>query len=122
MADILTKAGHRSGVDAANKIMALEKDVAAKHLSCVASPDAEKNYNKQSAIQVMGLLGSFDWQTYADQILDKVSIPSVCISKSLLSQGYILNDVHFQTFLFTVGYCRKNAEQTKKIQISQLTL
>jgi endothelin-converting enzyme/putative endopeptidase len=66
MADILTKAGHKSGVDAANKIMALEKDIAAKHLSRVASRDAEKNYNKQSAIQVKELLGSFDWQTYAD--------------------------------------------------------
>jgi len=66
MAEILAKTGHGSGADAASKIMALEKDIAAKHLSRVESRDAEKNYNKQSAAQVKVLLGSFDWQTYAD--------------------------------------------------------
>jgi putative endopeptidase len=66
MADILTKAGHKSGADAASKIIALEKDIAAKHLSRVESRDAEKNYSKQSTTQVKELLGSFDWQTYAD--------------------------------------------------------
>ncbi|MBU3004075.1 M13 family metallopeptidase [Paraglaciecola arctica] len=66
MADILTKAGHEAGADAATKIMALEKDIASKHLSRVESRDAEKNYNKQSAAQVAALLGSFDWQAYAD--------------------------------------------------------
>ncbi|WP_339726161.1 M13-type metalloendopeptidase [uncultured Paraglaciecola sp.] len=66
MADILTKAGHESGADAASKIMALEKDIAGKHLSRVESRDAEKNYNKQSAAQVNALLGSFDWQAYAE--------------------------------------------------------
>lgn len=66
MADILTKAGHQAGADAATKIMALEKDIASKHLSRVESRDAEKNYNKQSATQVAALLGSFDWQAYAD--------------------------------------------------------
>ena len=66
MAEILAKTGHVSGADAASKIMALEKDIAAKHLSRVESRDAEKNYNKQSAAQVKVLLGSFDWQTYAD--------------------------------------------------------
>jgi endothelin-converting enzyme/putative endopeptidase len=66
MAEILTKAGHESGTDAASKIMVLEKDIAGKHLSRVESRDAEKNYNKQSAAQVKTLLGSFDWQAYAD--------------------------------------------------------
>ncbi|GAC17540.1 M13 family metallopeptidase [Paraglaciecola arctica] len=66
MAEILTKAGHASGTAAASKIMALEKDIASKHLSQVESRDAEKNYNKQSATQVKTLLGNFDWQAYAD--------------------------------------------------------
>jgi putative endopeptidase len=66
MADILIKAGLNSGAGAANNIMALEKDIATKHLSRVESRDAEKNYNKQSTVQVKELLGSFDWQTYAD--------------------------------------------------------
>lgn len=66
MADILTKAGHKSGANAASKIMVLEKDIATKHLSRVESRDAEKNYNQQSATQVKKLLGSFNWQTYAD--------------------------------------------------------
>lgn len=66
MADILSKAGHESGTDAATKIMALENDIAGKHLSRVESRDAEKNYNKQSAEQVNSLLGTFDWQAYAE--------------------------------------------------------
>jgi endothelin-converting enzyme/putative endopeptidase len=65
MADILAKAGYQSVAEAASKIMALEQDIAAIHLSRVDSRDAEKNYNKQSATQVKALLGSFDWQTYA---------------------------------------------------------
>jgi putative endopeptidase len=66
MTDILTKTGHQSGADAASKIMALEKNIADKHLSRVESRDAEKNYNKKSTVQVKALLGSFDWQAYAD--------------------------------------------------------
>lgn len=66
MAEILSKAGHGSSADAAAKIMALEKDIASKHLSRVDSRDAEKNYNKRSAEQVQALLGSFDWQAYAN--------------------------------------------------------
>lgn len=66
MAEVLSKAGHESTTEAASNIMALEKDIAAKHLSRVESRDAEKNYNKQSAEQVKALLGSFDWQAYAD--------------------------------------------------------
>lgn len=66
MADILSKAGHESGTDAATKIMALENDIAGKHLSRVESRDAEKNYNKQSAEQVNSLLGTFDWKAYAE--------------------------------------------------------
>ena len=66
MAEILTKAGHESGTDAANNIMALEKHIAGKHLSRVESRDAEKNYNKQSATQLKALLGNFNWQAYAD--------------------------------------------------------
>ncbi|WP_299083253.1 M13-type metalloendopeptidase [uncultured Paraglaciecola sp.] len=66
MADVLSKAGHTSAADAATKIMALEKDIASKHLSQVESRDAEKNYNKKSAAEVKALLGTFDWQAYAD--------------------------------------------------------
>ncbi|MEP1447463.1 MAG: M13-type metalloendopeptidase [Paraglaciecola sp.] len=66
MADILTKVGHKSATDAATKIMALEKDIAGKHLSRVESRDAEKNYNKKSAAEVAAILGNFDWQAYAD--------------------------------------------------------
>ena len=66
MAQILTKVGHDSATDAAQKIMALEKDLAAKHISRVESRDAQKNYNKQSTAQLKVLLGNFDWQAYAD--------------------------------------------------------
>ncbi|MFT2092392.1 M13 family metallopeptidase [Paraglaciecola sp. 2405UD69-4] len=66
MADVLSKAGHPSPESSANKVMAIEKDIASKHISSVERRDAEKNYNKQSASNVNTLLGSFDWQAYAD--------------------------------------------------------
>lgn len=66
MADLLAKAGHTNPADAASRIMALEKDIAAKHISRVESRDAEKNYNKRSKADVQALLASFDWQAYAD--------------------------------------------------------
>jgi putative endopeptidase len=66
MADILSKAGNANAEDAAKRIMALEKDIAANHLSRVESRDAEKNYNKFSKAEVSALMASFDWQAYAD--------------------------------------------------------
>ncbi|MEP4299215.1 MAG: M13 family metallopeptidase, partial [Paraglaciecola sp.] len=66
MADVLAKTGHSSASDAASQIMALEKDIAASHISSVERRDAEKNYNKQTATQVNALLGSFDWNAYAE--------------------------------------------------------
>ena len=66
MADILSKAGTANPADAATRIMALEKDIAAKHISRVESRDAEKNYNNRSKTEVISLLAGFDWQAYAD--------------------------------------------------------
>jgi putative endopeptidase len=66
MADILNKAGTANAEDAASRIMALEKDIAAKHISRVESRDAEKNYNNRSKTEVETLLTGFDWQAYAD--------------------------------------------------------
>ncbi|MEP2653280.1 MAG: M13-type metalloendopeptidase [Paraglaciecola sp.] len=66
MADLLAKTGLSSATDAASQIMALEKDIAASHISSVERRDAEKNYNKQTATQVNALLGSFDWNAYAE--------------------------------------------------------
>lgn len=66
MADILTKAGNANPTDAASRIMALEKDIAAKHISQVESRDAEKNYNNRSKTELETLLAGFDWQAYAD--------------------------------------------------------
>lgn len=64
--DILTKAGSPEPGDAATRIMALEKDIAAKHISRVESRDAEKNYNNRSKDEVKRLFAGFDWQAYAD--------------------------------------------------------
>jgi putative endopeptidase len=66
MADILAKAGTLNPTDAAKRIMALEKDIASKHISRVESRDAEKNYNNRSKDEVKALLAGFDWQAYAD--------------------------------------------------------
>ncbi|KXI27044.1 M13 family metallopeptidase [Paraglaciecola hydrolytica] len=66
MADILTKAGNAQPADAASRIMALERDIAAKHISRVESRDAEKNYNQRNKADVQALLAGFDWQAYAD--------------------------------------------------------
>lgn len=73
MAQVLVKSGHKTAAEAATRIMAIEKDIAAKHLSRVESRDAEKNYNNRSAEQVKALLGPFDWQAYAKATgVDKV--------------------------------------------------
>lgn len=66
MAELLAKVGTPNASDAAKRIMALEKDIAAKHISRVDSRDAEKNYNNRSKAQVKTLLAGFDWQAYAD--------------------------------------------------------
>jgi putative endopeptidase len=66
MAEVLAKAGTPNSVDAAKRIMALEKDIASKHISRVESRDAEKNYNNRSKDEVKALLTGFDWQAYAD--------------------------------------------------------
>lgn len=65
MAAMLSKAGHLTPIEAATKLMALEQDIAAKHISRVDSRDAEKNYNKRTTEEVEALLGKFDWQAYA---------------------------------------------------------
>lgn len=65
MADLLAKSKHSGSEQAAIKLMALETDIATKHISNVESRDAEKNYNKQSVSHLQTLLGSFDWQAYA---------------------------------------------------------
>ncbi|MGO4893970.1 M13 family metallopeptidase [Flavobacterium sp. W21_SRS_FM6] len=66
MAELLAKAGTANPEDAASRIMALEKDIAAKHISRVESRDAEKNYNNRSKDEVKVLFTGFDWQAYAD--------------------------------------------------------
>lgn len=66
MADILAKAGKANSADAATRIMALERDIAAKQISRVESRDAEKNYNNLTKDEVKTLLEGFDWQAYAD--------------------------------------------------------
>lgn len=66
MADLLSAAGREHAQDAAQALMKLETEIAAKHLSRVESRDAEKNYNKRSSDEVKSLLNGFDWQSYAD--------------------------------------------------------
>ncbi|MDU0355819.1 M13-type metalloendopeptidase [Paraglaciecola aquimarina] len=66
MADLLAKAQHPSAKAAAKRLMALEKDIASKHVSRVESRDADKNYNKLSTTELQKMLGNFDWQAYAD--------------------------------------------------------
>lgn len=55
MAAVLANTEHTSPEMAATKLLALEKDIATKHISNVDSRDAEKNYNKQSVSQLQTL-------------------------------------------------------------------
>jgi putative endopeptidase len=68
MADILSAAGQQNTQQAAEALMKLETEIAAKQVSRVESRDAEKNYNKRSVGEVQDMLKGFDWQAYADAI------------------------------------------------------
>jgi putative endopeptidase len=66
MADVLSAAGQQNTQLAAEALMKLETEIAAKQVSRVESRDAEKNYNKRTVGEVQDMLKGFDWQAYAD--------------------------------------------------------
>lgn len=63
---MLTAAGHEDAENAAKNVLALEKRIADKHISRVASRDAEKNYNMRTVEELKAMLPGFDWQAYAE--------------------------------------------------------
>lgn len=65
IADLLTLGGYEGADKVAEAIVALETQIAQKHLSRVESRDAEKNYNRHTKAELTALMGDFSWDAYA---------------------------------------------------------
>lgn len=63
--ELLALADYPDAAAAGERILALETEIAERHMSKVESRDAEKNYNKRKAKQVQELLTEFNWPLYA---------------------------------------------------------
>jgi putative endopeptidase len=64
-ADMFRLVDYPNPEEAAARVLALETEIAQRHLTRVESRDAEKNYNKRSAQEVKALLEGFPWDEYA---------------------------------------------------------
>ena len=65
MKDMLDMAGIKDAQGAAERIMALETQLADKQWTRVESRDANKRYNKYSSADFASYMGGFAWQKYA---------------------------------------------------------
>lgn len=65
--DILSAAGHDNAADAAERIYALEEQLAGYHWTRAESRDAEATYNPLSQSEFDQLVGEFDYGLYASQ-------------------------------------------------------
>ncbi|MCA9777992.1 MAG: M13 family metallopeptidase, partial [Candidatus Eremiobacteraeota bacterium] len=66
--DLLGLVDYPNPGEAAQRILALETEIATRHLTRVESRDAEKNYNKRSAQEVKALMNEFPWDAYAQAV------------------------------------------------------
>lgn len=62
---LLALANYPDAQNAGARILALETEIAKRHMTKVESRDAEKNYNKRKAQEVQELLSEFNWPLYA---------------------------------------------------------
>ena len=62
---VLSAANYPNPEQAAERILALETEIAKRHMTKVESRDAEKNYNKRKAKDVEELLIEFNWGQYS---------------------------------------------------------
>jgi len=62
-------AGFEGGDDAAATIMALETEIADKHMLKEAARDWAANYNKVPVAELEGLMPNFDWSAYLDGLM-----------------------------------------------------
>ena len=75
-------AGIKEGKDLANKILALETQIASYHFDAVKDRDATLTYNKMSRAEVIGLMPAFDFDLY----LSAGEIPAVVLDSVIVQQ------------------------------------
>lgn len=68
IADLLALINYPNPQQAAERILALEVEIAAIEMSEVESSDSELNYNPRTKEQVQELLGDLDWDSYAQGV------------------------------------------------------
>lgn len=74
--------GIKEGKDLANKILALETQIASHHFDAVKDRDATLTYNKMSRAEVIGLMPAFDFDLY----LSAGEIPAVVLDSVIVQQ------------------------------------
>jgi len=75
-------AGIKEGKDLANKILALETQIASHHFDAVKDRDATLTYNKMSRAEVIDLMPAFDFDLY----LSAGEIPAVVLDSVIVQQ------------------------------------
>ena len=75
-------AGIKEGKDLANKILALETQIASYHFDAVKDRDATLTYNKMSRAEVIDLMPAFDFDLY----LSAGEIPAVVLDSVIVQQ------------------------------------
>jgi predicted metalloendopeptidase len=68
LADILTLSGHSDGNGAAQRIFALESQLAEHQWNKIDNRDADKRYNKVTAAEFLAMLSNLDVETYLQGI------------------------------------------------------
>ena len=74
--------GIKEGKDLANKILALETQIASHHFDAVKDRDATLTYNKMSRAEVIDLMPAFDFDLY----LSAGEIPAVVLDSVIVQQ------------------------------------
>jgi len=95
LTDMLAFAGEEDASGAAERIMALETQIATAHWTRVESRDANKRYNKYSMDEFAKYMGDFSWSTYA-------KAAGLDVTDSIIASQ--------NTFMKTLGESFKNTE------------
>jgi putative endopeptidase len=74
ISDVLTLSGQTGALQAAERILALESEIARAQWSRIENRDPLKTYNKMPVAEIEQLLGTLDWATYSKTAkLDKAT-------------------------------------------------
>jgi len=97
--DILEMSGMKDAQGAAERIMALETQLADKQWTRVESRDANKRYNKYTTAEFSEYMGGFSWTNYAAAIgLDKLEAVIASQNTYMQAFGEIFKNVELSTW------------------------